>query len=521
VTGGDTQIRTKGYAMSASKILICGKPDLSLESSEQTAFHAASVKIAGKAYAPRYPGVAVVKGRLSDEYKLLPDLILAGQSYSMRQLNAGDYSGDGWSWSAKKNTLTLSGYRGAGIWINRSTTVALASGTSSSGSDDYHSGSVAIFNTENLTLNGSGRWSGGLYCAGRLTIGGSPSLSAGAVEAGSITLSGGRLTTSGALKAEGSLAIVNSRVQAGRIEGSRVSIQKSLISTSSEGSEANPDLKGTSGLAISDSIVFCTRFGVPGGKVSLSGTPVFRRASDGGAEVWTLYGSATVSRDMAVLPGRDCLVPAGAKLTIAKGKKLYVYGSLRVEGTLKGAVVRRSVAGRVDILGGSEIARGRSVKLAAVVAPALQGGQADQAVGWVSGEPRLIRVSDGGTVTASAASKAGDTAEITCSALDGSGAAGSITMTVTEPAAKITILYQGAAVGKLNLSRSAGPVALSARVDPTGASERVRWTSSNAAVASIDPETGEVQLRKKGNVTITCQAMDGTGVKAAFKLTIQ
>ena len=520
VTDGDTRIQSAGYAMSGSKISISGKPDLSLESSKQTAFHAKSVKIGGKAYAPRYPGVVIVKGRLSNEYKLLPDLIAAGQAYTMQQLNAGDVSGEGWSWSAKKNTLTLSGYRGAGIWINRPVTVALAAGTSNSGSDDYHSGSAAVFSTENLTLTGSGRWSGGVYCEGKLIIGGNISLSADAVQAGSIVLSGGRLTASGALRAEGSLAIQNSRVQAGRIEGGRVSIQKSSVATTSAGSSVDPDLKGTVGLAISDSIVFCTRFGVPGGKASLSGSPVFWRAS-GGGDVWTLYGSATLSRDMAVPPGRDCLVPSGMELTIAKGKRLYVYGSLRAEGTLRGAVVRRSEAGRVEILGGSEVARGRSVKLTALVVPALYGGQADQAVGWASEAPRLIRGSDGGIVTASASAKAGDAAEITCTALDGSDVSGAITMTVTEPAAKISILYQGAAVGRLRLFKGSGSAALFARVDPAGASGRVKWTSSNSAVASVDPEKGTVQLRKKGTATITCQAMDGTGVKAAVKLTIQ
>jgi alpha-amylase len=278
---------------------------------------------------------------------------------------------------------------------------------------------------------------------------------------------------------------------------------------------------GESGLTISSSIVFCTQFGAPGGKVKLSGSPVFRRGSNGGGEVWGLAESATISRDMTVPPGKNCQVPAGRTLSIAKGKRLYVFGSLVVDGTLKGAAVQKSGAGSVSILGSSQIAKGRSVRLTGRVVPAVTDGQADQAVSWSSDSPRHLSVSDKGVVTATSLSKPGDTANITCRALDGTGVEETVRMTVTGPVVKLVIMRGGAPVARLSASRGEGPVELDARVGPEGASSSVRWTSSSPAVASVDPETGAVRLLKKGTATISCAATDGTNTKALVKLTVK
>ena len=224
VTGGSLEVKTSHYALKAENgsIAISGKPSLRLESTMDTAFSAKAVKIAGKVYAPRYSGVVIVSGKLADEYKLLPDLTIAGASYSMKELNMGDVSGDGWSWNAKKNALTLSGYDGEGICINRPMTVVLASGTSNRGSDDYNFNEAAIYAQENLNLTGTGRWSGGLYAVGKLTISGSPRISATAIKTygGEIAIGGGRVSVSGNIKAEiGKITIQNATVTAGRVYG--------------------------------------------------------------------------------------------------------------------------------------------------------------------------------------------------------------------------------------------------------------------------------------------------------------
>jgi hypothetical protein len=516
-TGGSVSIKTALCAMTAKTIEIVGKASLRLESATRAAFSAKTVKIAGKLYAPRYPGVIVEGGRLVEGYKLLPDLIIGDREFSMKELNAGDLSGDGWSWSVKKNILTLSGYHGAGIWINRNLTVALAPGTVNSGG-----GEAGIYSKEDLTLIGSGRWSGGLQGEGKLKIAGSPLIFASAIRfRGGVFILGGRIEVAGNLEAEdGDVLIENGRVTAGRVRGARVELRKCSLTTTESGSAGNPDLSGGRGLTISSSIVFCTQFGAGGGNVKLSGSPVFRRGL-GGGEVWALAQSASITRDMTIPPDKNCLVPAGRTLSVAKGKRLYVLGSLAVDGTLKGAAVQRSGAGGVNILGGAQVAKGRSVRLTAQVVPAVPGGQADQAVSWSSDCPKLLSVSDKGVVAATALSKPGDTANITCRALDGTGVEGMLLMTVTQPVAKLTILRGGAPVARLSAARGEGPVELDARVEPEGASNRLRWTSSNPAVTSVDPDTGTVRLLKKGTATISCAVTDGTNVTALVKLTVK
>ena len=522
-TGGRASIKTIHSAMTAKAVEIGGKASLNLESATQTAFSAKTVKIAGKLYAPRYPGVIIEGGKLMEGYKLLPDLIVEDKKFSMKELNTGDRSGDGWSWSAKKNTLTLAGYRGKEIWINRNITVTLAQGTSNSGSADYGGGGAAIYSTEDLTLTGSGRFSGGLRGEGRLRITGNPLIFASDIHfRQGISIFGGRMDVSGYLEADdGDVLIENGRVMAGRVRGARVYIRKSSLSTTEKGSSGNPDLMAERALTISSSIVFCTKFGASGGKISLSGSPVFRRESSGGGEVFTLAQSVTITRDMTVPPDKNCLVPAGLTLSVAKGKRLYVFASLVVNGALKGALVQRSGAGGVNILGSQQVAKGRSVQLSSQVVPAVPGGQADQAVSWSSDSPRLLSVSDKGIVTATALSKPGDTVNITCRALDGTGVEGTVKMTVTEPVSKIVILRNGVPVSRLSAMKGAEPMALDVRVEPEAASMIVRWTSSNPSVAFVDNDTGTMRLLKKGTATISCTATDGTNVKALIKLTVK
>ena len=527
ITGGDIQIKAAHYALKSENgaIVLSGRPSLRLESTMDAAFFAKMVKIAGKVYAARYSGVVIENGKLAEEYKNLPDLIIEGVSYFMKDLNERDLSGDGWSWSARRNTLTLSGYNGEGIWINRSMTVVLASGTANRASDDYNFSDAAIYAQENLTLTGTGRWSGGLYCAKKLTISGNPNISATAIQSydSEISITGGRINVSGNLKAEiGKISIQNATVTAGRVYGSFVTVRNSSVSTTTKGDEGYPDLGGNSSLSISGSIVFCTEFGSPSGKISLSGSPLFCRAEgEDDEEIWVLVNNATISRDMTLPLGKDCYVPVWSMLTIAKGKKLYAYGGFIVDGRVKGTVVRRREADKIEVYGSAQVARGKGVTLTAQVVPVLSDGQADQTVSWTSSRPWLLPVSDKGVVTATALARVGDTADITCAALDGSLVEAIVPMMVTEPVTKITILSAGAAVSRMSASRSAGTVELDARIDPVGSGNRVKWTSSNIAIASVDPDEGMVQLRKKGTVTITCAAMDGTGVKASVKLTIK
>ena len=65
-----------------------------------------------------------------------------------------------------------------------------------------------------------------------------------------------------------------------------------------------------------------------------------------------------------------------------------------------------------------------------------------------------------------------------------------------------------------------GTLQLSASCAPAEASQQVQWSSNNAKVATVDPDTGLVTFLSAGTAVITAAAMDGTGLKATVKLTI-
>ncbi len=78
---------------------------------------------------------------------------------------------------------------------------------------------------------------------------------------------------------------------------------------------------------------------------------------------------------------------------------------------------------------------------------------------------------------------------------------------------------------KITLTRTANDTKptyqLIAIVAPENADDvSVKWTSSNPKVAKVD-QNGKVTAVKKGTAVITCEAKDGSGVKATCKVTVK
>ncbi|RYQ08949.1 Bacterial Ig-like domain (group 2) [Bifidobacterium pseudolongum subsp. globosum] len=152
----------------------------------------------------------------------------------------------------------------------------------------------------------------------------------------------------------------------------------------------------------------------------------------------------------------------------------------------------------VSIAGGDfQLPVGSTRKLSATVAPA---NATDRAVSWKSSNTSVATVDASGKVTAV---KAG-TATITATA---GGKSASVKVTVASDyvaVSSVSISGTGVSGGKATINVGAG-LDLTATVSPSNATDRdVVWSTSNAAVATVN--NGTVRGLKAGNAVITATA---------------
>ena len=111
--------------------------------------------------------------------------------------------------------------------------------------------------------------------------------------------------------------------------------------------------------------------------------------------------------------------------------------------------------------------------------------------------------------------KAAGTANITATAIDGSGCRDSITVTVSS-----TVSVQSVSLNRTSITLEEGDcTTLSATVLPTNATNRaVTWSSNRTNVATVNG--GNVFAVKKGTANITATAADGSGKSASCTVTV-
>ena len=150
---------------------------------------------------------------------------------------------------------------------------------------------------------------------------------------------------------------------------------------------------------------------------------------------------------------------------------------------------------------------GETLTLDATVKPAA----ASQSVTWKSSKPAVASVSANGTVTAKKPGKVLIRATSTAN-------------TKIKKSMQITVAA-AVAPTKITLSPSSGSLevgdklALSATVSPEGASEKVKWTSTNSAVASVN-SSGMVTAKKAGTATIRATSAVKSTVRGAVTITV-
>ncbi len=191
------------------------------------------------------------------------------------------------------------------------------------------------------------------------------------------------------------------------------------------------------------------------------------------------------------------------------------------DGSKKSAFMKLTVLYSVTgifLTGDTELAGGKSLTLSAEVLPE---GAANKKLTWTTSNKAVATVSSSGKVTAKKVTQV-QTVTITATAKDGSGVSDSMTLTVRPQVKSISILAQDGSVlpsvKTIVFEEDGQNLYLQAQVLPENAGKTVKWKSSNEKIAYVDEQTGVVTLHKKGNVTITATATDGSGVKKTVKL---
>ena len=223
------------------------------------------------------------------------------------------------------------------------------------------------------------------------------------------------------------------------------------------------------------------------------------------AVVWTSSNTkvATVSADGVVTAVKE----GTAVITATAGN---VKATCKI--TVSKAVVKVT---KVSVTASARnIAAGKKVQLKAAVTPSKA---TNKAVTWKSSNTKVATVSSKGVVTFSKKA-GGKKVTITATAKDGSKKYGKITLTCMKGSVKKITL---SGVKTLKAGKTAKVKAKVTTMNGK-ANKTLTWTSSNTKIATVD-KTGKVKAvkGKKGTVTITARATDGSGKKATIKIRVR
>ena len=213
-----------------------------------------------------------------------------------------------------------------------------------------------------------------------------------------------------------------------------------------------------------------------------------------------------------------CAIAPDGTLTIKKTGSFTITVTARngQKTAVKFKAVKKATA--VTVTGKShELAAGKKLSLKASVQPS---GVSNRKVTWTSSDPSAAKVDARGCVTAQKVSER-KSVVITATAQDGSGVVGSYDLTITPVASGVKLYLDGEIVNGKTLYvdvNAVNALRLTAEVEPAGASQSVKWTSSSRGRATVTG--GNVAIKKRGNVTITAVTEDGSRVSARVILKI-
>ena len=156
--------------------------------------------------------------------------------------------------------------------------------------------------------------------------------------------------------------------------------------------------------------------------------------------------------------------------------------------------------------GSTSIKATETVQLTATVTPETT---TDKTVTWKSDKPSIATVNNSGVVTGVAVGEA------IITATNSAGQTADIKITVIPTLVESSVLHRYTAQIKVQ-----DGFKMTANIQPlTATNKAVGWTSSAPEIVSVDNE-GNVLAMALGNATITCEAQDGSGVKAECQITV-
>ena len=158
-----------------------------------------------------------------------------------------------------------------------------------------------------------------------------------------------------------------------------------------------------------------------------------------------------------------------------------------------------------------EIAEGQTFQLSATVLPS---NATNKDVTWSSNNTSVATVNNHGLVTGVGVGNA----VITCQAQDGSGVKSTCNVTVNASTGLVTQITLNATSKTINKGDT---YQLSATISPSNAANKnVTWSSDKPSVATVD-NNGLVTGVGGGDAVITCEAQDGSGVKATCNVKVE
>ncbi len=177
------------------------------------------------------------------------------------------------------------------------------------------------------------------------------------------------------------------------------------------------------------------------------------------------------------------------------------------------------MAKRINVIGDDAVLGGKRITLKVDVLPETT---ARKAVSWLSSNPDIATISAEGMVSVKKVTET-TTVTITATAKDGSGVIGEKVITVTPETQTVSLLVDDVECSgetlAIDMASDVNSLALNVILTPADALQEVAWRTSDKTIATVSDD-GLVTGLKRGTVTITATAADGTRVMNSCKVSV-